>query len=279
MEHMGQESIGTVQAVVADLDGTVVRPDGQISDATLAALDSLRAAGIPLVLATARTPPGVEHLSQLASRAALAVCCSGAIGWSPAEQSTLWSERLEPVVVRQVVGLAVDAGAGVAGFDGELWRMTARYNALSPGAPRGPVRVPVDAGELAEIACVTMAVRHADGGLDKLEALLQAESVPCAQSHAGGSVILDVTPVGVDKGTGVCQALGHLGVPPAAAVGFGDMPNDIPLFRAVGRSYAVGSAHDAVVGAADEVLPDVLADGFATKLGELKAAGWALPSA
>lgn len=265
-----------VRAVVADLDGTMVRPDGQVSDATLAVLDSMRAAGVPLVVATARTPPGVAYLHQIEPRAKVAVCCSGAIGWSPADQATMWQERLAPAVVRQVVGLAVDAGAGVAGFDGELWRMTETYDTLSPGAPRGPVRVPVEAEELAGIACVAMAVRHADGGLDKLQALLRAESVPCALSHAGGSVILDVTPVGVDKGTGVARALQHLGIPAESTVGFGDMPNDIPLFRAVGWSYAIGDAHDAVVSAADDVLPDVLADGFAAKMAEIEAVGWHL---
>ena len=56
-----------IEAVVTDLDGTVVRSDFSISPATLEALDLIRSAGIAFVIATARTPQGLEHFQVLAS--------------------------------------------------------------------------------------------------------------------------------------------------------------------------------------------------------------------
>ena len=86
--------------------------------------------------------------------------------------------------------------------------------------------------------------------------------------------MLDVTRQGVDKGTGTVRALAALGLQPESAVSFGDMPNDIALFRATGRSYSVGAVHPDVVSAADEIVDDVEHDGFARTISALAAAGW-----
>ncbi len=109
-----------IQAVVTDLDGTVVRADFSISAATLEALDQVRAAGIAFVIATARTPQGLEHFQALAQRTTLSVCCSGAIGWSSHDKARTWMHEMGAPEIRRVVELAVDAGAGVASFDGVL---------------------------------------------------------------------------------------------------------------------------------------------------------------
>jgi hydroxymethylpyrimidine pyrophosphatase-like HAD family hydrolase len=88
--------------------------------------------------------------------------------------------------------------------------------------------------------------------------------------------VLDVTAHGVDKGTGTCRALESLGVAPASAVSFGDMPNDLAMFRVTGRSYSIGDSDAAVMREASEVLPNVEEDGFARKIDELAAAGWVM---
>ena len=263
-----------VAAVVADLDGTMVRSDFSMSPATLEALDTIRAAGIPMVVATARTPPGVEFLLGSADSIGLAVCCSGAVGWSRTLQSRLWLELLTPETTRFVVETALAHAAGVAGYDGEVWRMTAEYDRLSPDQPRGPVRVVVDAAELAGSPCCTMAMRHAGGDIWHLAKLMTATAQTAALSHVGRATVLDITERGIDKGTGVLRALAALGVAPESAVSFGDMPNDLPLFRVTGRAYAVGEADPSVMDAADEVLPDVEHDGFARKVEKLAACGW-----
>jgi len=263
-----------VAAVVADLDGTLVRSDFSMSPATLEALETVHTAGIPMVVATARTPPGVEFLLGTTDTIDLAVCCSGALGWSRGARSRLWIEMIAPATIRFVVDTALVHSAGVAGYDGELWRMTAEYDRLSPDQPRGPVRVGVEPDELAASPCCTMALRHAGGSIRHLAEVMSAPTQTAALSHVGRATVLDITGAGVDKGTGVLRALASLGVPPELAVGFGDMPNDLPIFRVTGRAYAVGTADPAVVAAADEVLPDVEHDGFALKVAELASRGW-----
>jgi hydroxymethylpyrimidine pyrophosphatase-like HAD family hydrolase len=263
-----------IQAVVTDLDGTVVRSDFSISTATLEALDLVRASGIAFVISTARTPQGLEHFQALAQRTAISVCCSGAIGWSSQEKARAWMDEMDATEIRRVVEIAVGAGAGVASYDGALWRMSGEYYRLSPTQPHGPTRMVVEAAALAETPCCTMAVRHRDGELDRIAALVASGADSAALSHVGRLTVLDVTAQGVDKGTGTCRALESLGLAPAAAISFGDMPNDLPMFRMTGRGYSVGSADSAVMSASAEVLPRVEDDGFARKITELAAAGW-----
>jgi len=263
-----------VAAVVADLDGTIVRSDFSMSVATEQALDTIRAAGIPMVIATARTPPGVEFLLGPRGSIELAVCCSGAIGWARPSRTRVWLEMIAPDTVKTVVETALAHGAGVAGYDGEVWRMTAEYDRLSPDQPRGPIRVVVDPEDLGESPCCTMALRHAGGDIWNLVSAMEKTSPSAALSHVGRSTVLDVTGRGIDKGTGACRALATLGVAPETAISFGDMPNDLPLFRATGRAFAVGEADPTVMAAAHEVLADVEHDGFARKIAELAAMGW-----
>ncbi|HEY6468375.1 MAG TPA: HAD family hydrolase [Candidatus Dormibacteraeota bacterium] len=263
-----------VRAVVADLDGTIVRSDFSMSPATLEALATIQAAGVRFVVATARTPQGLAYLGVPADRTDIAVCCSGSIGWSTQHHAAIWMEMLLPHAIRRVVDIAESEGAGAASFDGVYWRMTAEYARLSPTQPHGNTRMAVTADDLAAAQCCTMAVRHESNDLSRIAELVASEADTGALSHVGRSTVLDVTRQGVDKGTGTVRALGELGLQPDAAVSFGDMPNDIALFRATGRSYSVGAVHPDVVDAADEVVDDVEHDGFARTITALAAAGW-----
>lgn len=261
--------------MVADLDGTLLGLDFSISRATVDALDLLRREAIHLVIATARTPPGLEQLTELAERTEVAVCCSGAIGWSTVHKRRLWIERLDPEVVQMAVDVALSARAGVAGFDGEVWKMTDLYDSMSPGQPHGPVRQAAEPAEIAASNLCTVAVRHARVEcLEKLRDEIGTQA-NAAISKVAASCILDVVPSGVDKGSGTLRALRQLGVDPRSAVSFGDMPNDVPMFAVTGRGYAVGS-EPFTAAAADEVLHGVDRDGFAVKIASLAESGWLL---
>lgn len=86
--------------------------------------------------------------------------------------------------------------------------------------------------------------------------------------------MLDVVALGVDKGSGVRRALALIGVSTAEAVSFGDMPNDLPMFAATGRSFAIGRSRPELTAVAHETLDDVEHDVFARKIDELERSGW-----
>lgn len=263
-----------IEAVVADLDGTLVARDSSVSPASFTALDNIRTAGIPIVIATGRAPVHLREFPALMRYADITVCCSGAIGQVRSRQ--LWRSRLTRAAVRQVVLTAERHGAGVAGFDGTRWHATEAYRRQSPGIDGGAQCGFAAPGTLSAIRCVTMAAMHSGDVLAEIARALPCE-VRTGLSQVAGRPVLDIMPSLVDKGTGVLRALRWLGANPMAAVSFGDMPNDIPMFAVTGVAYAVGAAHPALAGAARETLLPVEQDGFARKVGDLAAADWRMP--
>lgn len=255
------------RAVVTDLDGTVVGPDDTVSAATLNAAAQLRYRGVPLLAATARTRNGVERLSALVGHLAIAVCHNGALGWSPAENRTLWQRTLDADTLRALAALVRDLpGAGLAVFGVASWDITPEYLALRRRPPPEPWRpVPLDA--IADQPAYGVAIRHATLTSDELIATLTAAGfAERATLTYSAPHLIEAGPLGVDKAAGVSRALDWLGVPPARAVAFGDMPNDLSMFALVGHSVAVGDAHPAVRAAATAHMPF---DGFARHLTEL----------
>jgi Cof subfamily protein (haloacid dehalogenase superfamily) len=255
-----------IRAVVTDLDGTVVRDDGTVSPRMLDAARRLDAKGIPLVAATARTPAGLRALEDLDGLFALAVCSTGAIGWAAGE--LLWQQRFAEHEVRAVVEAAYRIpGAGVGAYDGERWLMTEAYAAHRGWQSRGPRSI-VEIEQVLLSTGMSMAVCVPGMTPFAVIEMLMAYGIgtQTANLTTAGRNVVDITPPGVDKASGVAQALAHIGVDPAEAVAFGDMPADIPMLRLVGCGVAVGEGHPDVVAAADHVTLDVHADGVPVML-------------
>lgn len=254
---------------MTDLDGTIVRDDGTVSPRMIAAAHTLARAGIPLIAATARTPAGLRALEDLDGLFRLAVCSTGAIGL--AAGVTLWQQRFAEHEVRAVVEAAYRIpGAGVGAYDGEQWLMTQAYATHRGWQSKGP-RTIVEIEQVLLSAGTSMAV--CVPGLTPFDVMdLMASygiSAQTANLTTAGRNVVDITPPGVDKASGVAQALRHLGIDPAATVAFGDMPADIPMLRLVGCGVSVGENHPDVVAAADHVTLDVHADGVPMMLESL----------
>jgi len=223
-----------LRAVVTDLDGTIVRPDGTVSAATVAAAAALRTAGVPLIVATARTPAGISVLGTLLADVTVAVCCNGAIGVLPAAGEVLWQHWLDDSVILELAGYLATTWpeAGLGSYDGGSWLLTPGYFA----APAGEVAAGLAAsGVLTGRAAI-------DYGMDD---------------------VVDIAPPGVTKGSGVRAALEHLAIDPAAVIAFGDGRNDLPVVGVVGQFVAMAGGDPGLLAAAAAVTGSVIDDGFA----------------
>jgi hydroxymethylpyrimidine pyrophosphatase-like HAD family hydrolase len=260
-----------IRAVITDLDGTIVRADGTVSPATHAAVVQLQEAEIPLIAATARTPAGLSVLGSLADQLAGAICCNGSLGWVPGPRATLWRDVLDPRITRAVADVLArtlpDAAVGV--YDGREWAVTPTYFAARGKWPTGPRRITTLQRIAGTDACAmgichpwlpsaSLAGRLSDAGI----------SPDRASVSYGAPDVLDIAPPGIDKGTGVTRLLAQLGISASQAIGFGDAPNDLPMFGHLGIAVAVANAHPDVIAAADIITAAVDDDGFARILRE-----------
>ena len=74
---------------------------------------------------------------------------------------------------------------------------------------------------------------------------------------------IEITLVGVEKGSGVEWITDHLGLTRDQTVAFGDSGNDLPMQPAVGTFVAVGNASDLVKEKADAIVDSMWDDGVA----------------
>ncbi|MGN6721904.1 MAG: HAD family hydrolase, partial [Marmoricola sp.] len=82
----------------------------------------------------------------------------------------------------------------------------------------------------------------------------------------GWTAWLDLSPIGVDKSSGLNHVCQRLGVDRADVLAMGDGRNDIEMLAWAGRGVAMGQAVEEVRHAADAVTGTVGEDGVATEL-------------
>jgi Cof subfamily protein (haloacid dehalogenase superfamily) len=258
--------VTTLAAVVTDLDGTIVRRDATISVGTVAAVAALRAAEVPLIAATARTPAGISVLGPLLAEVSAAVCCNGAIGLGAAGTGVLWQHWLDDTVVAELADFLAFTWpeAGLRSYDGSRWLLSPGYYAARGRKPSGPQQVaPVT--ELCQRPASALAVCHPRLPARQVAAELAASGVLAGRATIdyGAVDVVDIAPHGVTKGTGVRAALAQLGIDPAAAIAFGDGRNDLPVAAVAGRFVAMADGDPSLLAVADAVTGSVTDDGFA----------------
>jgi len=105
---------------------------------------------------------------------------------------------------------------------------------------------------------ITTAAEHADvarAALRKLKLHLDYELV-------NNDETLFILPPGVDKASGISEALRELGVSRHNLVAIGNGDNDLPLFASAEHAVAVDNSSEAVKQAADRVTEGAYCDGF-----------------
>jgi Cof subfamily protein (haloacid dehalogenase superfamily) len=80
---------------------------------------------------------------------------------------------------------------------------------------------------------------------------------------------LEVIPAVINKGQGIRDICGVLGIDTRQGITFGDAQNDIPMLQVAGMGVAMGNATEAVKAAANMVTLDNNEDGIAAALEKL----------
>lgn len=253
--------------IATDLDGTLLRPDGSVSDRTRRVLDRLSLAGIEIVFVTARPPRSVDHLADLAGAHGTVICANGAFVYDLARRTVIQSHGLRPAVIASLIADLRHAVPGIAFAvelsDGTL--LEADYPSLHPDDLPPDVRY----GTLANLerdAGKLLARPRVDGGRDFLGRVRNTVGNRALVTHSGSGDMAEIGPLGVTKATAVHDWCAAHGIGPEHVWAFGDMPNDVPLLLWAGRSFAVANAHHEARAAADDVCGSNLEDGVAAVL-------------
>jgi HAD superfamily hydrolase (TIGR01484 family) len=260
-----------IRMVATDLDGTLLRRDGTVSARTVAGVKSAAAAGLTVVLVTARPPRGVDHIAAQLACHPLAICSNGALNYDGAERQLIAENQLGPADAAEIVRRlrSVLDGIAIAVEAGLRYGQEPHYPAYWPV----PADALIGAAEALIAAPVAkLIVRHGDG--DHWELVTRARQAVGDLGEVTSSGLyapIEITAAGVSKAAGLEFLGGRLGVGPDAVLALGDMPNDLPMLSWAGRTAAPANSHPDVLAMADEVTADCDDDGVALVIEALLA--------
>ncbi len=255
--------------VATDLDGTLLRSDGTVSDRSAAALAALDRRGVPVVFVTGRPLRWMEVVRAHVGAHGLAICANGAVVLELPTNTVTLTRPVPSDVARAVahdvreampaVRFAVETDEGLA--------LEADYQTPFPqpaGIPREELV------RLVERTVVKLLARHPsldpDEFLQRVADIVTDRVVP---TRSGATALVEISAEGVTKASTLQLLCERFGVEAADVVAFGDMPNDLPMLAWAGTSFAVGSAHPAVLAIASDRTASNDDDGVAIALERL----------
>ncbi len=261
---------GTASLVASDLDGTLLRSDGTPSARTVAAVAAVQRAGMRFVLATARPPRWVDHLIDVVGNDGLVVCSNGAFGYDVVNRTVLTERTMSRETVADVVSRLRQAvpeiSFAVETRDG--FGMEPTYVDLYTPPEGTPV---ADIGDLLQTHLPGKLLARAPE-LDDAHFLATVVSVVGEQAvvaYSGSEGLAEMSAPGVTKAAVLADWCAGWGISADRVVAFGDMPNDLPMLRWAGTSYAVANAHPDVRREATYTCPSNDDDGVACVLERL----------
>ena len=253
-----------IRLLLADVDGTLVTPDKQLTERAIAAVHKLHDAGIIFALTSGRPPKGMEMLiGPLAIDSPIAAFNGGLI--VTPDMSTLAQKTIASELVADIVA-TIDDLIEAWVYQHADWFLT---DPNGPHVERETRTVQFDPTVVDSLEGIREAVAKIVGVSDDHDLVARVERelserfgehVSAARSQP---YYVDVTHPEANKGGVVRFLAEHYGIDPSAIATIGDMPNDVRMFEPSGLSIAMGQAEADVQEAATQVTASNEDEGFA----------------
>ena len=260
---------GRPSVVATDLDGTIVRSDGTISDRTRRVLAAAEDAGAMVVFVTGRPPRWMTPIADAAGHRGLAICANGAFIYDLHSERVLEEFLIAPATAGEVADLLRAAIPDVS-FAIERSDQFGHEPAYQPRWPVPEGSLVADMEALLSEPVAKLLVRHEELGPDVLLAKAQEVVEGLATlTHSSRDGLLEVSAAGITKASTLEALCAEHGYGADDVIAFGDMPNDLPMLAWAGRAVAVANAHPEVLALVNEVTASNDEDGVAQVLEEV----------
>ncbi|GAB3843398.1 HAD-IIB family hydrolase [Nesterenkonia populi] len=252
-----------------DLDGTLV-PAGttEIGEYTAQVLGEAEDAGHHVVFVTARPLRWMDELWKHVGGHGMAIVSNGAIIYDAHRFAVRTINGIEPSVGLDLVATIEDAAPGsmfaIECLDGI--RLDPHFvddNEIPPGSPRGSLT------ELWDTPAAKLLAKNQTMSDDAFRHLVRGTVGRSAVATWSGPELVEISAGGITKASALAGLCEDLGIAQEEVIAFGDMPNDLPLLKWAGTSYAVANADETVLAAADQRAPACSEEGVAQVIASL----------
>jgi Cof subfamily protein (haloacid dehalogenase superfamily) len=252
-----------IRLLVLDVDGTVTNSRHEVTDATVAAVARVRAAGIRVMLATGRRYRDVLPIAMRLGIDTPLVTASGALVKDPANHATRFRAAFAPGVLEGVLEMVVARGhepvlytdSFAEGFDFHCRSLGETVSDETPGQGlreylhrnRSLARVTPDVHRMPPAGVFAGFAMGSQRDMLALEAAIrgawpEAVSLHTIRSPRYRDYLCEIAPAGVTKWSAVLELARAWEIPPQAICAVGDDINDVPMVAAAGLGIAMGNA-------------------------------------
>ena len=255
-----------IKMITIDLDGTLLRSDGTVSQHTLDVLQKAREKGIIVAIATGRMYQGAHKYGEMLhlGDSPLLLFAGGLIE-TLASKNILFQQPVSLADTTKVLALAkkyhwqmqtyIDDVLGVAEYGPLIqeYEQVTGCKAVVYGdafyTPKGPSNKLLSRGTHEELV--------------QRKEIIEREMPGKFMIAFSAPTFMEMMPQGVNKGVGI-QRLGALyGITVPQIMALGDSQNDLDMLKAAGLSVAMDNAADEVKACADVVTASNNDDGVA----------------
>jgi Cof subfamily protein (haloacid dehalogenase superfamily) len=255
-----------IRLLLADVDGTLVTPDKELTGRTIEAIQRLKADGILFAVTSGRPPRGMSMLVEpLELTTPISAFNGGVIVDS--HMTVLEQKTIPDEVVGPAIELLGHHGLDVWVYCGADWFVR---DPKAPHVDREAWTVRFEPTVVTSFDEVSSGVAKLVGVSDDHDKVAAATEDARRQfgSHASAAqsqaYYLDITHPDANKGGVVTYLSARLAIAPSQFATIGDMPNDVLMFAHSGLSIAMGNASTEVQRAARRVTTANDDEGFAT---------------
>jgi hydroxymethylpyrimidine pyrophosphatase-like HAD family hydrolase len=256
--------------IATDLDGTIVRHDGSVSERVLEVFAAAVAVDVRVVFVTGRPPRWMGEVAEVTGHTGVGICANGAYVYDmhaevvtetfaiPVDNARDAVGRVRAVLPSAAMGLESEAGFAHEPHYHPRW-------SPAPLLGVGPIEE-----HLTDSVAKLLVRDDALPGDEMLELASPALAGVVEVTHSNvNDSLLELSALGVTKASTLALLAERWGIAQSEVVAFGDMPNDVEMLRWAGCGYAVGNAHPLVLEVADEHAPSIDDDGVAQVLERL----------
>lgn len=251
-------SVPAIEMIAIDLDGTLLNRSKQVSPQTVTGLACARAAGIKIIIASARPPRSVRHIYKQLELDTLQINYNGALIWDEQKQQGIEHLPLAGDLAMAMVRMARQRFPQTL-VTCELldrWltdRIDQTYTTETGKLFKPDLIAPLETF-LSEP--VTKLMLLADpAAILQLEAMLIERFSNQAVILRIDEDLIQIMDKRVSKAAALAKLAKRYGVAATRIMAIGDAPNDVGMLKMAGTAVAMDNAHPLVKQAADWVAP------------------------
>lgn len=248
--------------IAADIDGTLVDSNKEISPATETAVKKAQSRGAIFTISTGRSVQGLKKYLHLVKPGTPVVTYNGAVVLIPDTGEVLFEQGLGPAAAEEIILRGVSLGASVTVWShGRLYspnkdERVEKYRRIYDTECR-PIP---DPAALAALGVTKVMWLDEPERTERQQREFRLEGVRCIISEPGYLEFIDE---GVSKAEGLKKAAEYLKVKREEVMALGDSYNDTDMLRWAGLGVAMANAEEEVKAAADRLTASNDEDGVA----------------